>query len=80
MTKLERELLKENIAKTMHQFPETTEEKLTQYKWYSKACNIHNEELTLELMKEVIKEGMFARVVHNKDLNRLEVRNYENIW
>lgn len=74
MTKKEREELKENIAKTMHQFLETTEEKLTQYKWYSKACNIHNEELTLELMKEVIRENIFSRVIHNKKINKLEVR------
>lgn len=71
MNKEKREQLKLDIAKTMHSFEEMTTKN---YKWYSKACGIHNEELTLQLMKEIIREGLHNKIYHSKKTNRLEVR------
>ncbi len=71
MNKEKREQLKLDIAKTMYSFTEMTTEN---YKWYSKACGINDEDLTLQLMKEVIREGLHNKIYHSKETNRLEVR------
>lgn len=71
MNKEKREQLKLDIAKTMYSFTEMTTKR---YKWYSLVCSIHDEELTLELMKEVIREGLHNKIYHNKTIGRLEVR------
>lgn len=53
------ELAKKNLSNTMYQFTviQSREEMLERYKWYSLASAIKNEELTLKLMKEILKEG-----------------------
>ena len=55
------ELAKKNLSNTMYQFSgiQTREEMLGKYKWYSFASAIKNEELTLKLMKEILREGCY---------------------
>lgn len=60
-----REQLKIDLSNTMHQFIliKSSREMLDNYKWFSLASAIHDEELTLELMKEIIKENMHLHYI-----------------
>lgn len=56
---MDKEKIKENLRKTMKSFSSIHSNKkmLGMYKWYSLACSIHDEELTKNIMKEIIREG-----------------------
>lgn len=61
MKNINREQAKKDISNTMYQFTsiENTKEMLNKYKWFSLASGVKDENLTLELMKEIIKEGTY---------------------
>lgn len=63
------------LAKTMYQFIEINraEEMIENYKWFSIASGIKDEEETLKLMKEIVKENYLFRIHRNKDTNRFEL-------
>lgn len=64
-----------DLAVTMYQFigMKSVEEMIKNYKWFSIASGIKNEEETLKLMKEIVKENYLFRIHRNKDTNRFEL-------
>ncbi len=58
---------KEELALLMYSLDmtRTYEEMLNNYEWFSLACGIRDEEKTLKLMKEILKEGLYGII---KDL------------
>lgn len=60
-----RDSAKALISNTMWQFNETssTKKMLEQYKWFSLASGVKDEDLTLDLMKEIIKENTYLHKI-----------------
>lgn len=63
-----REQFKIDLSNTMCQFNSlmSSDEMLKKYQWFSIASAIHDEALTLELMKEIIKESMHLHYIKQK--------------